>query len=305
MRCPELSRLAKPLRPISLTFVARAPGSVEVLLTPFPSRNVVDPTHPAFTSQLERRAFPHFRAPTITLKAYPLALLEKYNWSRTSDLEFRDVANGTEPIEPSLPAPVKLPSALDPISNNSRIEMHLSVATSIRNTSKSAVIRTSIARRVKYAIRLIVTRGAYTKLVTVKRVENGEQKTVKEKIVAFNDKEAEVRGCKWLLNGWMYIFHPTIHLYRMPYQDLIPLLRGALKLIYSRGILLERQWAKARQTPAERKAVELRRNMEKRTQRPSPALLNQHEQTPLKHHNTQIPSKSSPTLGPVPVSLIK
>ena len=42
----------------------------------------------------------------------------------------------------------------------------------------------------------------------------------------------------------MYILHPTLKLYRMPYPDLVPLLRSALRLIHDRGMHFEHQWAK-------------------------------------------------------------
>ncbi|KAM6501164.1 hypothetical protein JOM56_004178 [Amanita muscaria] len=228
MRCAELSRLGKPPRWSSVKFLRRAPGSVGVLLSPFPSKNVVDPAHPAVATKIDRRAFPGFYHDAFRMKAYPLALLEKNEWDSGRD-------------------PQKLPTALDPVPENKKqVDMHLSIATSIKNTSKSAVVRMAISRRVKHAIELIIARGANA----------GDD--IERKVI-FDDQEAKEMGPKWVLNGWMYIFHPTLKLYRMPYHDLIPQLRTALQMIHDRGMRLEHQWEKLRaRQPDEKKQKQSR-----------------------------------------------
>lgn len=46
-----------------------------------------------------------------------------------------------------------------------------------------------------------------------------------------------------LRSGWTYIFFPTIEIYRMPYHEMIPLLRDLLRRIYELSQDLERKWA--------------------------------------------------------------
>ena len=43
--------------------------------------------------------------------------------------------------------------------------------------------------------------------------------------------------------GWSYIFNPTLDIYRMPYPDLIRILRTALRRIWERGMIMEERWA--------------------------------------------------------------
>ncbi|KAF8639216.1 hypothetical protein AX17_001701 [Amanita inopinata Kibby_2008] len=253
MRCPELSKLGKPLCWTSIKFIRRAPGSVDLLLSPFPSKRVVYPTHPAVATNLSRREFPHFYNEAFRIKAYPLALLERTDWeaANTGENEQAFAARTGRAEDTQC---LCLPSALDPVPDKRQVEMHLSIATSIKNTSKLAVVRTAINRRVKHSIELIITRGAHVNTTKVKQRSKDGWKEVEKKVIAFDDREAREMGPKWVLNGWMYIFHPTLLLYRMPYHDLVPLLREAFRRIYGRGIYLEQQWVAVRQNKSEQKS---------------------------------------------------
>jgi len=103
-----------------------------------------------------------------------------------------------------------------------------------RLVSKDAVIRRKIARRVKFALGLIVTRGA-----DVKKVRSAKGK-VQEIFV-------EGEGSRdMILQDWTYVFTPSLEVYRMPYQTLIVILREALMKIRDRAVALEKQWSAQR-----------------------------------------------------------
>ncbi|KAF8628799.1 hypothetical protein AX15_003714 [Amanita polypyramis BW_CC] len=169
------------------------------------------------------------------MRAYPLAMLGK------PALDEKTTAGGRSQM-------LKPPSALDPVvpENKKQVDMHLSVATSVKNTSKLAVVRTAISRRVKHALELIVVRGANSRGAHL-HVKGRENVVVgRDEAIVLDDDEAKQMGPKWILNGWMYIFHPTLQLYRMPYHELILLLRWALQSIHMHGMYLEHQWAEMR-----------------------------------------------------------
>lgn len=252
-RCPELSRLPSAPRWSSVKFVRRAPGSVELLLSPFPSRLVVDPTHPAVVSKTDRRAFPLFHHDAFRMKAYPLAMLERFQGSFETP---------------------KLPSALDqvPEENKKQVDIHLSIVTSIKHTSKLAIVRSAIARRVKHALELIIARGANSSTITTRQQGKDGWENIQKNIIVFDDNEAKQMGPRWVLNGWMYIFHPTLKLYLMPYHELVPLLRDALQAIYARGMQFEHRWAEMRvgQNSVEQKEEAALSSPKERRRRSSP-----------------------------------
>ena len=120
------------------------------------------------------------------MKAYPLAMLEKAGWECTT----------------------KLPTALDPVPENKKqVNIHLSIATSIKNTSKLAVVRVAISRRVKHAIELIIARGANVGTTTVRGI-------------VFDDNEAKEMGPKWVLNGMSYQWSSATYQRRRQYRRL-------------------------------------------------------------------------------------
>ncbi|KAK2460828.1 hypothetical protein APHAL10511_007298 [Amanita phalloides] len=216
--CPELSRLPRAPRWSSVKFIRRAPGSVSSLLGPG-IRDPVDPTHPAFGPKTNRNAFPLFEHDAFRMRAYPLALLEKSEWTP------REI-----PPLPSVP------------ENKKQVDMHLSIATSMKNTSKLAIVRVAIARRVKHALELIIARGANSGTTNARERGPDGWQNVQKTIIVFDDKEAKQMGPRWVLNGWMYIFHPTLRLYRMPYYELVSLLRSALQTLHAHGMFLEHRW---------------------------------------------------------------
>ena len=44
------------------------------------------------------------------------------------------------------------------------------------------------------------------------------------------------------LIDWTYIITPTLSIYRMPYLELVLLLRTALRNLFDKGTIMERQW---------------------------------------------------------------
>lgn len=108
----------------------------------------------------------------------------------------------------------------------------------------TAVIRSKIATKIKTALSLIVTRGA-----DVQRDAKGRE------MLVFNQGDA---GPDWILAGassasaattsyehpadWTYVFRPKLQLYRMPYEELIPILRDGLNSVRLRAQWLESQW---------------------------------------------------------------
>lgn len=210
-RCRELSKLPKAAKPRSVNFRRTTPGS----LTPFFNTDVeafcgpLDPSHPA--SRLRQpvlyRTVPTAHANGFILRAVPKAVLHRvpYPW----------------PDPPFRPASERGPDAC-------RINMSLLKVLG-KNVSRSAVVRKRIGYRVKTALGLIVSRGADVELDTKGR----------ERVV-FKQEDA---GQKWVLQDWTYYMLPTLELYRMPIQTLIPSLRRALITVNQRARQLdERGW---------------------------------------------------------------
>lgn len=79
--------------------------------------------------------------------------------------------------------------------------MRFPVITSIKNTSKCAVVRVTIRRRVKHALELIIARGANAGTVT----EWSRSGKVQRRGIVFDDNEAKEMGPKWVLNGKFFI----------------------------------------------------------------------------------------------------
>ena len=107
-------------------------------------------------------------------------------------------------------------------------------------------VRLKIVRKMKTAVNMIAVRGAD---VTVSKL----RWTL---VCSGVDDQTQwiLHGRFWLCSlhyhslistnvGWSYIFFPTIHVYRMPYHELIPQLRIALQRLYQEGSEMEKRWA--------------------------------------------------------------
>ncbi|KAG6819903.1 hypothetical protein H0H93_007540 [Arthromyces matolae] len=190
-------------------------------------------------AQIRRQQWPNVQNDVLGVRAIPFAILRKPEqiwpvpFNTTIDPWKERVArmiskngnldSGEEPLEVA-------PIILDNIKENA-IPMSFINATSKKRTSSKKHIRVKIATRLKCAINLIVTRGC-----SVQEVDGKLQ-------LVMNDKEAEEMSGKWASLGWTYVFFPTLHIYRMPYNEMIPLLRNSLRKLYDLSQAMEKEWA--------------------------------------------------------------
>ncbi|KAG6885128.1 hypothetical protein C0993_005706 [Termitomyces sp. T159_Od127] len=197
----------------------------------------IDPSHPA--TRVLKNSFPNIRSDILGIRAVPFATLSKPEqvWTAPSNTPFdtwtervqrllntnADLEKGEERLEV---APILLNNAKE-----NAIPMSFINATSKKRTSNKKIIRGKIVSRLKVAINLIVSRGADVTTV------NGKPKLV------MNEEEAVKMSDKWVSPGWTYIFFPTLEIYRMPYHEMIPLLRQSLRRIYDLSQDFERKWA--------------------------------------------------------------
>ncbi|PIL29165.1 hypothetical protein GSI_09214 [Ganoderma sinense ZZ0214-1] len=89
-------------------------------------------------------------------------------------------------------------------------------------------LRVKVYNKFKNAIALVVTRGA-----AVERDPDGSKRIV------FRDEEA---GPSWVLRDWTYMCRPDPRVNLMPYTELIPAIRRALRDIHVPGQRLEKEW---------------------------------------------------------------
>ncbi|KAF8273833.1 hypothetical protein EI94DRAFT_1078359 [Lactarius quietus] len=82
-------------------------------------------------------------------------------------------------------------------------------------------VRTKIKRRMKEAVKLIVTRGA--------AVEESRGATPR---IVFRPED--VGAEKWIAPDWTYIALPTTEMFRMPFAEQLGLMRKALEFIHRR-----------------------------------------------------------------------
>ncbi|KAG5731991.1 60S ribosomal protein L18-B [Termitomyces sp. T112] len=196
---------------------------------------------------IPKTLFPNIRDDSLGIKAVPFATLTKPEqvwttpssppidtWTERVKRLISTNANLGEGEEPLEVAPILLHS-----TKENAIPMSFINATSKKRTSNKKVIRVKIASRLKIAINLIVTRGADVAEV------NGKLKLV------MNEEEAVKMSDKWLSPGWTYIFFPTLEIYRMPYHDMIPLLRKSLRQIYDLSQEFEKKWVSNATKPKE------------------------------------------------------
>ncbi|KZT63428.1 hypothetical protein DAEQUDRAFT_132508 [Daedalea quercina L-15889] len=124
-------------------------------------------------------------------------------------------------------------------------QVNVSIQNLMYNTVlPKAVFRSKVATKIRTALSLIVTRGA-----DVEKDAEGREKIV------FGEADA---GRHWILDDWTYIVRPTLEVYRMPYQTLIPILREAL-------ITLRRQAKRAEKTWTTQRPADTRKDMGKNT----------------------------------------
>ncbi|KAG6874013.1 hypothetical protein C0995_007970 [Termitomyces sp. Mi166 len=247
LKCKELRRLPKVASGKYVNFRRQTPGCTADHFVAGPGNTLrsdyLDPSHPA--TKIPKNFFPNIRSDILGVKAVPFAILTKPEqvWTTPSNLP---IDTWTERMKRLTNTNANLETGQEPLQvapiflNNAKkdaIPMSFVNATSKKRTSNKRHVRGKIASRLKVAINLIVTRGA--DVVTV----DGKPKLV------MNEEEAEKMSDKWVSPGWTYIFFPTLEIYRMPYHDMIPLLRDSLQRIYDLSQKFERKWASGTTTP--------------------------------------------------------
>ncbi|KAJ7856654.1 hypothetical protein B0H14DRAFT_709975 [Mycena olivaceomarginata] len=242
-KCPELSKLPKALHISSVNFRRQTPGSIGGLWQASTSNTRLDRNHPSDLLPGKKRAV--LWAPpcnAFTLGAIPMGLL-----LNPDDMARRAGYNRSSVLLDSQQRVVGGPDSFD--SWNARIARgrgavapmllnephHTRHAMSLQMHSSRDVRthhRVAMLRRFKTAVCLVAIRGAAAK-------EVGGGKRLK---LVFDEKDAE-RG--WILAGWTYYLRPSLELVKMPYPELVGVLRPALADLWTRGTAVEAQWTAA------------------------------------------------------------
>ena len=158
-----------------LKFRHTTPGSGLVLVTkhkPQPNSELFDPTYPGAHLSLGKRCSlaPRWVHPSLTLFAFPKAFLTK-----------PEVPYSEPYISRPYPEPLRRPEQRS-------VDMSMQVLAIKSRIVLKPVVRTKIKRRLKEAVRLIVTRGA-----AVEESRRGQ------KVVVF--REEDVGADKWIVPG--------------------------------------------------------------------------------------------------------
>ncbi|KAF8496865.1 hypothetical protein F5888DRAFT_1703209 [Russula emetica] len=202
LRCRELRNIPKSPTPLkSVNFRHTTPGSAVVLVTkyaPQPTSALVDPTYPgAHLSLNQRRSLtPSWTSPHLTLHAYPKAFLSKPDVQYPEPFKLRPY-----PAPPRKPEQSSADMSMQVLMLNSRVVLR-------------STVRMKIKRRLKEAVKLIVTRGA-----AVEESRKGLK-------VVF--RAEDVGADKWIAPDWTYVASPTSDLFRMSFAELVNSIRQAL-----------------------------------------------------------------------------
>ncbi|KAH9983393.1 hypothetical protein BJV74DRAFT_886832 [Russula compacta] len=200
-----LRNLPKPPTSLkSVNFRHTTPGSGVVLVTKHmgqPTSELFDPTYPGAHLPLDRRRSlaPRWVSPYLTLVAFPKAFLTK------PDAPF------SEPYKPR-PYPA-VPPARRPEQQRS-VDMSMQVVAFHSRVVLRSIVRYKIKRRLKEAVKLIVTRGA-----AVEASRKGPKLVFRVE---------DVGADRWIVPDWTYVAVPTTELFRMPFVKQLDLMRKAL-----------------------------------------------------------------------------
>ncbi|KAH8112318.1 hypothetical protein DFH11DRAFT_1858379 [Phellopilus nigrolimitatus] len=230
MREPlRLSRLPKARALRSINFKRNTPGNFLRLSVPALGKAhdaVVDPSHPwaRIPPKVYAGQFPYHSSPALTVRAFPKALLTKPEFPHPDPpfgLTWRKGAGGDG-------------ESGEEFGEGTRVDMSLMHSIS-KKLHKSAMVRAKIKNRLKTALALLFTHNA--------EVENlpGEG----ARLVC--GEQVRNRG-RWVMKDpdWTYVFIPTLEVYRMPYDKLVPLLRKALAYTSEKGRIVEEKWKNTR-----------------------------------------------------------
>ncbi|KAF8153014.1 hypothetical protein B0H34DRAFT_721836 [Crassisporium funariophilum] len=249
---------------------------------------VLDPSHPGLS--LRPPSVPSWRGPGLGIKLVPMALLQQPDtgvspfprpmmiWServqrvKDAGITATIVRNRPTLIDRSGNHPDDVQLFFEHVMNrlsgrraelqgslrtlalrklSLRVPMSYLTATSKDRMGPKRHMRRRITTRIKTALNLIVSRGAYVETITSQSakgshhaIEGGKAGTERQLVprMKFSAEEAKGMGTKWIMQGWSYIFYPDLHVFNMPYETLVPLLREGLRTLYASANSLERQW---------------------------------------------------------------
>jgi len=208
LKCVELRNLPKAPTPLrSVNFRHTTPGSGVVFITkhkPQPTSELFDPTYPGARLSLNKRQSlaPRWVSPHLTLYALPKAFLSKPDVPHPSPYKMRPY-----PASPTRPEQRSVDMSMPVVAFRSRVVLRPHV-------------RTKIRRRLKEAVKLIVTRGA-----AVEASHRGPK-------IVF--RAEDVGADKWIVPDWTYMALPTTEMFRMPFAEQLDLMRKALGAIHRR-----------------------------------------------------------------------
>ncbi|KAF8305532.1 hypothetical protein DL93DRAFT_2102010 [Clavulina sp. PMI_390] len=140
------------------------------------------------------------------MRAFPFAVLERFS-------------------SEGWPFPVNHAQLAKFQRNKRRAPMPIAFVLSKKNVHSRTVVRTTIKRRTLEVLRLIVTKGAHVN---------------SDSVIVFRDEDVGYE--RWIMKDWIYIYYPTLEMYRRPFYDVIPALRDALETIKSRAQQMEISW---------------------------------------------------------------
>ncbi|KAF4613276.1 hypothetical protein D9613_011015 [Agrocybe pediades] len=261
LRCPELKKLPKSSRYTSIHFRNQTPGSLDPLYTGAGKINqVLDPSHPL--AGVQKPKLPYVRRDALGVKTMPMGLLlkeprlfapippltwkERVQWAieagmtgiqhaRRPSFRATGLDDGEQLYPPEdynhtvIPARRVQPQgkyrelALEKVAR--RVPMSCHVSTSKKRMGADRYMRREVEKRLRAALNYIVARGAYYDVL--------------EKKIKFNPEDV---GRKWAMQGWAYLFFPSIELYRMPYGQLISQLRSLLQSVNKQIVAMENDW---------------------------------------------------------------
>ncbi|KAH9956828.1 hypothetical protein BGW80DRAFT_1386103 [Lactifluus volemus] len=209
LKCLELKNLSRAPSPLkSINFRHTTPGSGLALVTnhkPQSTSELFDPTYPGAHLPLGKRRSlaPRWIHPTLSLFALPKAYLTK------PDVPYPEPYK-SRPYPESLRRP-----------EQRSVDMSMQFVSFKSHVVLKPVVRTKIKRRLREVVKLIVTRGAAV-----------EESRTGQKVVVL--REEDVGADKWIVPDWTYIARPTTELFRMPFAELLDLMRKTLESLHRR-----------------------------------------------------------------------
>ncbi|KAK0194675.1 hypothetical protein F5146DRAFT_447204 [Armillaria mellea] len=230
-KCRQLSKLSKLNGKPSIVFRGCKPGALTDVF-PIPNRFAarLDPKHPAL--RVNVKVLPIVSQPFLAIKAIPFGILTKPE----------NVVTFERPVELWESRVARLKDSPSEKTDVSNISLPVHLLMPKKTVHKKKYLRVNIARKVKTAIALIMSRG----------LDVGSD----GKLV-LNDREDHE---KLIVDGWSYVISPQLEIYRMPFEDLVKGLRKSLLQISSGIRQLEQQWvAKKKHTHSGREEARFTR----------------------------------------------